>query len=326
MRVIDVHTHMLSQDWLDSILKHGGKYGLIQAIGGAKVISMDGAPFMTLTDGMFDYEMRIREMDKAGVDLAIVSLTCPNVFWGGREISLATARAINDDMARQQERFPERIRWFASLPWQHPDDAVAELARARANGAVGVMQIATVSGAPLTDATFAPTWAAIEAADLPVLVHPGAPPGFKDMGMFDYNLIANIGFMFDTTLAITRMIYDGFFDRHPAIKVIASHGGASLPYLVGRLDQCWNNMPPTRINTSRPPSTYLKQIYYDSVVYTPDALEMCLRVGGIDKVLYGSDYPHNIGDMRGCRERVDALPAAQRDAVRGGNAERIFRL
>jgi len=141
-----------------------------------------------------------------------------------------------------------------------------------------------------------------------------------------YNLIASVGFMFDTSLAVSRMIFDGFFDRYPSLKLIASHGGGTLPYIAGRLDICFDNMPACREKISQKPSAYLKRIYYDSVVFQQESLELAIKVGGEDKVLYGSDFPHNIGDMKGCLARVDALAAAQRDAVRGGNAMRIFRL
>jgi aminocarboxymuconate-semialdehyde decarboxylase len=325
--VIDVHTHMLSDAWVAAIKAHGGpKYAIGAARGGGEAVFLDGAPFMTLMPGMFDYAMRIRAMDEAGVDIAIVSLTCPNVFWGGRTVSLDTARAVNDDMAAAQARYPARIRWLANLPWQHAADAVAELRRAHGNGAVGVMTLGNIAGAHLTDAQFTPIWRAIEALDLPVLVHPTVPQGAAAMAMDAYNLVANIGFMFDTTLAFTRMIYDGFLDRHPGLKLIAAHAGATLPYIAGRLDRCHEMMPACRANISAPPSHYLRQLYYDTVTYTAEALTTCLAVAGADRLLYGSDYPHNIGDMRGCLARVDALPAAERDAARGGNAARIFGL
>jgi aminocarboxymuconate-semialdehyde decarboxylase len=141
-----------------------------------------------------------------------------------------------------------------------------------------------------------------------------------------YNLIASVGFMFDTSLAVSRMIFDGFFDRYPDLKLIASHGGGALPYFAGRLDICHANMPAARVRISASPSTYLKRIFYDSVVFQQESLELAIKVGGETNVLYGSDYPHNIGDMKGCLARVDALPPATRDAVRGGNAARIFRL
>ena len=327
MKVIDVHTHMLSHAYLGLLKKHGGGYKLRKVLGGQTGVVKHGAPFMTLMPGMFDYELRLRAMDEAGVDMAIVTLTSPNVFWGSAKQSLEAARLMNDDMAAQQRRYPERIRFMCSLPWQHARLAVAELKRACEElGAVGVMQLANVDGASLTDRRFAPVWKEIDRRSLPVLIHPSAPPATKQLDVMKYNLIASVGFMFDTSLAVSRMIFDGFFDRYPNLKLIAAHGGGTLPYLAGRLDICFENMPACRERISRKPSTYLKQIYYDSVVFQQESLELAIKVGGEDKVLYGSDYPHNIGDMKGCLARVDALWPEVRDKVRGGNAQRIFRL
>jgi aminocarboxymuconate-semialdehyde decarboxylase len=327
VKVIDVHTHMLNDAWLASLKKHGGGYQVKEVVGGQTGILKDGAPFMTLMPGMFDYELRLRAMDQAGVDLAVVTLTSPNVFWGSARQSLEAARRVNDDMAAQSRRFPERIRFMCSLPWQHAKLAVAELSRACDElGAVGVMQLANVDGVSLTDRRFAPVWKEIDRRGLPVLVHPSAPAGTAELDLIKYHLIASVGFMFDTSLAVSRMIFDGFFDRYPDLKLIAAHGGGALPYIAGRLDICFDNMPACREKISQKPSSYLKRIYFDSVVFQQESLELALRVGGEDKVLYGSDYPHNIGDMKGCLARVDALPPAQRDAVRGGNAMRIFKL
>jgi len=327
MKVVDVHTHMLNEAFLGLLRKHGGGYKVKKVVGGQTGIFKDGAPFMTLMPGMFDYELRIRAMDQARVDLAIVTLTSPNVYWGSARTSLQAAKTMNDDMAAQQRRHPERIRFMCSLPWQHAKLALAELKRACDElGAVGVMVLANIDGASLTERRFAPVWKEIDRRGLPVLVHPSAPPGTAELDVMRYNLIASVGFMFDTSLAVARMIFDGFFDRYPSLKLIASHGGGALPYIAGRLDICFANMPACRERISSPPSSYLKKIFYDSVVFQQESLELALKVGGAGNVLYGSDYPHNIGDMKGCLARVDALPPAQRDAVRGGNAVRIFKL
>lgn len=324
--VIDVHTHMLNEHWLEQLVAHGGNYELSE-FKGQRVIRADGAPFMTLMEPMFDYEKRIADMDDAGVDMAIVSLTCPSVFWGGEAVSAALAQYMNDDMAAQQKLHPDRIRYFATLPWQHPDAAVAELARAcDEKGAVGVFVSANISGMSLTDPHLKPVWDAIDARGLPVLLHPTAPPGVGEMDMQRFNLVASIGFMFDTTMAVSRMIYDGFFDTYTNLKIIACHAGGALPYLFGRLDICHMNMPGAREVISELPSTYADRIYYDSVTFQQEALELAINVGGSANMLFGSDYPHNIGDMKGCLSRVDALPADQRDAARGKNAERIFNL
>jgi aminocarboxymuconate-semialdehyde decarboxylase len=325
--VIDVHTHMLTKEWLALLEQHGGpRYTLKDVRGGLKAIHLDGAPFMTPVPNMFDWEARIRNMDQARVDIAVTSLTCPNAFWGSAEVSLKAARVMNDDMARAQKTWPSRIRWFASLPWQHERLALDELRRACDAGAVGVMVLANINGKALTDAGFANIWKEIDRRALPVLVHPSAPPGSAELGLHEFQLTAPIGFTFDTSLAVARCIYDGFFDRFPNLKLIAAHGGGALPYLVGRLDICWHNIPAASAKTKQPPSETMRRIYVDSVVFQQSVLNLAVEVCGESNVLYGSDYPHTIGDMVGCLSRVDALSPSVRDKVRGSNAQRIFKL
>jgi len=328
MTVIDVHTHMLTHEWIDLLRAHGGgKYSVKKTPAQQDAVHLYDAPFMTLMPGMWDYDLRIAAMDKAKVDLAIISLTCPNVFWGGREISLKAAQLVNDSMAEQQRARPDRIRWFASLPWQYAEDALAELNRACAAGAVGVMVLGSIDGKDLIDPTFAPVWAEIDRRKLPVLVHPTAPQGVREMHMEAFNLIPPVGFMFDTTLAFAHMIFSGFLDRYPNIKLIAAHGGAALPYLAGRFDICHERIPACSAVIKEKPSRYLQRLYYDTVLFEQDALELCIKVAGSpDNVLYGSDYPHNIGDMAGCLARVNALPADQARRINSKNAERIFGL
>lgn len=328
MPVIDVHTHMLTREYLDLLDARGGPlYRLVETAGGERLITMHEAPFFTITTPMWDYDRRINDMDASGVDLAIVSLTCPNAYFGDAEASVFAARMVNDSMAEQQSIRPDRIRWFASLPWQYETQALDELSRAVGAGAVGVMVIANISGASLVEPRFAKIWAAIDALGLPVLVHPGAPQGIEQMGMERFALVPPIGFAFDTTLAFSKMILSGFLDRHQNLKLIAAHGGGALPYLAARLDKCHEKMPAASEVIDEKPSEYLKRIYYDAVLYSPSALELCIEIAGSDeRVLYGSDYPHNIGDMKGCLARVDELPAASAKRVRGENAVRLFNL
>lgn len=328
MTVIDVHTHMLTLEFLELMRNaSGGKYEIKKTRAGQDTIWHDGAPFMTLFSGMWDYDERISAMDAAKVDVAIVSLTSPNVYWGDRATSLKAAQMVNDSMAEQQRARPDRIRWFASLPWQFTDDATTELVRATGNGAVGVMVLANIDGRDLTDPGFAQVWQAIDALGLPVLVHPTAPQGVAALHMHEFGLVPPVGFMVDTTLAFARMIYAGFIDTYPNLKLIAAHGGATLPYIAGRLDRCHEMIPACAEVIRDKPSSYLQRIWYDTVVYDQRALEMCIAVAGSDeRVLYGSDYPHNIGDMVGCLARVNALKPAVAKRVAGKNAEKLFRL
>ena len=328
MPVIDIHTHMLTLEWIELLRSHGGgKYSVKKTKANQDAIHLFDAPFMTLMPGMWDYDLRIKNMDKAKVDVAIVSLTCPNVFWGGREVSLKAARIVNNSMSEQQRAKPDRIRWFASLPWQYADEAKAELARCVKGGAVGIMVLGSIDGNDLIAPQFAPIWQEIDQLGLPVLVHPTAPQGVREMHMEGFNLIPPVGFMFDTTLAFAHMIFSGFLDKYPNVKLIAAHGGAALPYLAGRFDICHERIPACSAVIKEKPSDYLRRIYYDTVVYDPAALELCIKVAGSsDNVLYGSDYPHNIGDMVGCLARVNALPGGKAKQIAGKNAERIFRL
>lgn len=328
MTVIDVHTHMLTEDYLGLLDQHGApKYRRATQANGEQTIRCFDAPFFTLDRAMWDYERRIRDMDSAGVDLAIVSLTCPNAYFGNAEISLRAARGVNESMAREQSLRPDRIRWFASLPWQFPALAIRELERSVDAGAVGVIVIATVDGRPLTDPAFADIWTAIDRCELPVLVHPGPPVGATELGLAEFGLVPATGFPFDTTIAFARLFLDGFLDRYPRLKLIAAHGGGALPYLAARLDRCHEILPAASTRTRTRPSEYLKRIFYDAVVYSEAALKLLIEVAGTDeRVLFGSDYPHTIGDMAGCLRRAASLPSGSARRVKGQNAEKLFRL
>jgi aminocarboxymuconate-semialdehyde decarboxylase len=327
MTVIDVHVHRLTREYLEQLSQYGGpKYDVKPTKAGQESVHMKGVPFMTLTSPMWDDEQRIKDMDAAGVDVAVVSLTCPSASFGTADVSLQVSQSINDSMAALQTAHPDRFRWFATLPWLYADLAVAELKRAVENGAVSVFVSANVDENSLTDPMFAPIWQAIDDLALPVLIHPTAPQGLSELDMAQYGMIPPIGFTFDTTLSVSRMILSGFLDRYPNLKIIAGHGGGTLPYLAGRLDRCHEMIPACSDIIKDKPSEYLKRIYYDSVVYTQEALELCIKVGGEENVMYGSDYPHNIGDMAGCLSRTNALAGDLAKKVNSENALKIFNI
>lgn len=325
--VIDVHTHMYTQKWLELLRAHGGPdLEVKKSLDSPNTVFYRGASFCVLEDPHFDYEVRIKSMNAAGVDMAIITMPAPSVFWGGPEHSLEAAVTANNAFAEAQSLYPDRIRWMASLPWEYPESAVKELERACEIGAVGVLTLGNINGRHLSDELFEPIWEAIDKRRLPVLLHPTYPPGIDELGLTQYAMVASIGFMIDTSTAVIRMIGDGFFDRFPNLKLIVAHAGGTLPYLVGRLDRVFDKTRRARVNIDRPPSEYLRHLYYDAVTYRQESLEMCVQVGGEDRVMYGSDYPFNIGDMVGCLGRVNTLSAPAREKVRGDNAVRIFGL
>ena len=322
---IDIHSHMLCEEWLALFKAHSGpRFSIRQVMGGREVIHAEGVPFMTPTPGMFDYKARFAAMDAAGVGVAVLSLTGPNVYWGDAEASARAARVINDSFADAQRAFPERIRWLASLPLQFPGQALAELERAVAGGALGVMALANIGGAAWTDPLFAPVWAELDRRALPVFMHPTVPCGADRMGMADYQLSASVGFPFDSTMAVSRMIYDGFFDRYPNLKLVVAHGGGALPFLAARLDRCWEVIPACRANIARPPSEYLRRIYADTALYSREALRDAIEAFGGQHVMYGTDFPHTNSDMGPSLARINELPPELRDDVRGRNALRVF--
>lgn len=317
--VIDIHTHMYTRRWLDA-LKASGDPDTVVVPGNPESIAYRGVNYATLAANMFDWEARIAQMDAAGVDIAVISLTAPNVYWGTLQQSAAAARIANDEYAEAQARWPRRIRWFASLPWDDADQAIAELHRARAAGAVGVCMLTNIKGQELIDAKFAPVWAEIDRIDVPVFIHPTTP--FVDgFGLGAYGMANTIGFTTDTTTCFAKFLLSGFFARYPRVRPIASHGGGTLPFLMGRFDRMWE-ISAARRDVPQPPSTYLRRILFDSIVYDQRTMEYLVATVGADRVLYGSDYPFRLGDMKGVLGRVDALSPADRDAVRGLNAAR----
>jgi len=326
VQIIDVHTHMFTRRWLELLRAHGHPYSVQVRPDRRDEIFRGPTAVVFPQPGHFDYHLRIEAMDAAGIDVSIVSLTCPNVYWGGENVSGEAARESNASMADAQRIHRDRIRWFASLPWEYPERAVAELRRSCDEGAVGVMVIANIAGRSLTEPAFAPIWAEIDRRALPVLVHPGEPPGADFMDMGAYDLSWSVGFMFDTTLAITRMIFDGFLDRYPNLKLIAAHGGGALPYLVGRFEKGDDVELPARRRMTVSPTDYLRRIWYDCITYDRGALEYLVSVVGADRVLFGTDWPHQVHAVKESLANTAALPADHRDAIRGGNALRLFHL
>lgn len=326
MPIIDVHTHMFTRGWLE-LLRTGGKpYSIKVRPDGKEEIFRGDTPVVFPQPGHFDYALRLKQMDEAGIDVSIVSLTCPSVHWGDAETSAGAARESNATMAEAQRTYPGRIRWLASLPWEYPERALAELARSCDEGAVGVMVIANIAGRSLTEAAFAPTWKEIDRRALPVLVHPGEPPGADLMDMGLYDLSWSVGFMFDTTLCFTRMIFDGFLDLYPNLTLIASHGGGTLPYLLGRFEKGDEVELPQRRKMKAKPTDYLRRIYYDCITYDVRPLKYLISIVGAERVMFGTDWPHQVHDIKGSMAHTAMLPPDQCAAIRGANATRLFKL
>ncbi|MEE2745340.1 MAG: amidohydrolase family protein [Pseudomonadota bacterium] len=327
MTVVDIHTHMFGHTWLEMLHKYGApSYSAGTMSDGRDYLMEKGAPACALEEEAFDYGARIAAMDKHGIDIAVVSLTSPNVYWGGEEVSSETARLVNDEMAQGQVLYPDRIRWLASLPFEYPNKAIDELHRSIEKGAVGVMVTASINGKHLIDPLFDPIWSEINKLALPVLVHPTAPFGAKeaDFGI-ERILMPGAGFMFDTTLGIARMAVNGFFERFSDLNIIASHGGGYLPYVNGRIDMFFKVETLVKQKINKLPSEYLGRIYYDAVLYDPGALALCIDIAGYEKVLFGTDFPMPC-DIPQLYEIIGSRSPEEEKAIKGQNAIKLFGL
>ncbi|MBL8552488.1 MAG: amidohydrolase [Hyphomonadaceae bacterium] len=327
-RVIDVHTHMFTTGYVEALRASDDPLVSIappDANERYEGIRYKGDVILRLSPTMLDWDLRIAGMDRGGVDIGIISLTAPNVYWGSRAISRRSAEAINAGYAEAQQQHPTRIRWFASLPWDYPEDAIAVLRQAKTMGATGVCTLTNIRGRPLTHEDYRPIWREIEAMEMPVFVHPTSPRNPEDLE--GYNLGNTVGMTNETSLCFARMMLSGFLDAFPRLELVAAHGGGTLPYIIGRLDQRWRQDRAVRTPSSQQiPSAYLRRLWFDALVYDEATMRFFVEQVGADRIIYGSDFPFRIGDMEGVIARASALPAAQRDAILNGNAARLFKL
>jgi aminocarboxymuconate-semialdehyde decarboxylase len=153
-----------------------------------------------------------------------------------------------------------------------------------------------VDGLPLDDPGFMPVYEKAVKLDVPLFLHPTSPINSK--AMEDYRLVPILGFGVDTSIAVLRLVFSGVLKRIPGLKLVASHLGGVYPYLRGRIETGFNAYPECKVKISESPSKYLKEIWMDSIIYDADVLMSTIAFSGADKIVMGSDHPHQIGDMR----------------------------
>ena len=277
---------------------------------------------------MTDLATRLADMDAAGIDVQIVMPPPPQCYYTLEPKLAADATAIvNDgirDWCRQQ---PARFAGLGSVPMQAPEAAVAELRRCmRELGLKGVQILTNVAGKELSDPDFAPFWAEAEALGAVVLIHPNGFTQADRLRRFYFNNV--IGNPLDTSIALHYLIFDGVLERHPDLKLIAVHGGGYLPAYSGRIDHAWGARTDAHGDLPNPPTTYLKRIYFDTVVFTAHQLDALVRQFGPDKLLMGTDYPYDMAeaDPIGHLASATTLDFAAFAAIAGQNAKSLFSL
>lgn len=318
---IDAHTHFFPTEYLRLLEERAVGIGARVDRSGRRYLVQGDSRIVTLTAPMTDVEPRLRMMDEAGIDVQILSLTTPNVYlFEGSDQALA-ARVCNDAFARLRDRHPRRFRCLASIPLGDPEAAVAELDRALGSLRLdGVIIGTNVAGQTLDGERFAPFFRRADELGAAILLHPMAP-AVGTRHMENFALVPMVGFIFDTSLAVARLVYSGFFGRHPRIRFLVPHLGGAVPYLVGRWDFGYEAYPECREQLAAPPSEHLQNLYYDTVSFHPPALRCAAETFGARRIVFGSDYPHVIGDPQRALRAIAAagFSAEEQAAITGGN-------
>jgi aminocarboxymuconate-semialdehyde decarboxylase len=326
---IDIHAHYFPERFLDLIARAGGAFGASVDRSNARGPSLvtGGSRTPPLDATYWDLDKRRRAMDRQGVAVHALSLTAPMVYFADGELGQRLAEAVNDSMSEAHRAFPDRFVGCATLPLQDPKRAVAELERAAAlPGIRGVYLGTNVNGRELSDAAFAPVFAACETRRLPVLLHPLNVIGAARLGAFYLNNL--LGNPFDTAVAAAHLVFGGVLDRHPKLQVCLPHAGGAMPYLVGRLQHGQRVRPENQKVAKRPFSSYLRRFTYDTISHAPASMRYLIDLVGADRVMLGSDYCFDMGPARP-REIVDTqlrLSAADRARILSGNARRLLGL
>lgn len=327
--IVDVHTHILPPQYLEKLIAWGSRrFEVTTDATGRTILKYKGARFLGVTKEMASTEDRLRDMDRLGIDVQVVSLSCPNTYFAEGPEAVWLARSMNDHFATVCRQHPGRLKALASLPLTAGmPDALQELDRATEElGMVGVVLGSHVAGRSLAEPEFEPLFARLDQRRLPAFLHPMEPLASDQMR--DFGLGPMVGFMFETTLTVARMVYGGVFDRYPNFPFIVPHLGATLPYLMERLDNGYRAYRSNYDYAPRLPSHYCRRLYYDTVSFHKPALTCALMSVGPDRLVMGSDYPHVIGDLRRAVASIQELDAPLTDQrkILGETARQIFRL
>lgn len=326
VETIDVHAHALQPAVMGLVAGqpgHAAQQEQDRRFFGAESATVNGAQLGRIGPLLTDPAPRLAAMDAAGVDRQLVSPMPLYHSWADTPLAQRITRLTNTGVAELVASHPGRLTGLGTVPLQHPQLAVTELDHAVTELGLAGVQIGTAyAGRELSDPAYADFWARAEELAAVVFVHPwGCSLGER----LDQHYLSNtVGNPTETTVALSHLIFSGLLDSHPGLRLVAAHGGGYLPTYIGRSDHAWSARPDAH-GCAEPPSSYLRRIWFDSLVYTPQALRHLVEVAGGQQVVLGSDYPFDMG----VEDPVDRLVAAGLDpadeaAVRGGNAARLL--
>jgi aminocarboxymuconate-semialdehyde decarboxylase len=277
---IDIHCHTYPVEYVNEV-------GTLSKKGAEEVLFSADIP-IPIWDSA---EKRLAKMDELGIDVEVLSTTLPPQSFGDKA-DLHLAQMTNDFNAGLCSKYPKRFKAFANVPLFNPSNAIKELHRAINDlGFVGIATGTFISRIPLMTPEYLPFLAEVNRMKLPIHIHPSLPIGIEILRQ--YKLAGLLGFLFETTLTATKMVFDGVFEKFPDIVLILSHFGATLPFLFQRVDDGYKGFPDIRENIPKLPSEYFKRFYYDTASSFTRSTFMCTYdFVGPERVVFGTDDPY----------------------------------
>jgi aminocarboxymuconate-semialdehyde decarboxylase len=238
-------------------------------------------------------ERRIREMDEQGIDMEALSIN-PQWYRAERDLVTKVIRIQNERLAEFCATYPDRFVAFASVALQYPDLAVQQLVDGvKRLGLRGAAVGASVAGKEFSDPMFHPFWAKAEELGVLIFIHPQSTPDLAPRLKGNGWLANTIGNPLDTTIALSHLIFEGTLDRFPGLKICSAHGGGYLPSYAPRSDNCLRVAPDmdTGVKLKKKPTQYLRDMYYDTLVFTSEALRHLAAEVGSNRLVIGTDHP-----------------------------------
>jgi aminocarboxymuconate-semialdehyde decarboxylase len=328
--VVDLHNHVLTpacQALVEGLASP--RFDPFSFYSNDETKAYNAAHFAALLPQLTEPDRRLADMDRMGVDVQALSVAPPQFYyWADPALGRRLARLQNEHLAELVTGRPDRFVGLATVPLQDVDAAVAELDFAVGQlGLRGVEICTNVNGLDLDDGRFRPFFARAAELGAVVLVH---PHGFTQAErLMDYYLVNVVGNPLESTIAATRLIHGGVLEALPDLRLCVVHGGGYLPFYASRMDHAWRERPEGRHHIpDRPPSTYLRQLYVDCLVYDPAHLAFLVQQMGAERVVVGTDYPYDMGnyDPVGLVEATPGLSDDDRRMILGGNAATLLRL
>ena len=330
--VIDVHCHMMTAAASELVAEHYSPDHIFanepyDLYAGTPSRDQNKSLGPTLLPKLGGVGPRLADMDRMGVDVQVLApFVSQNFYWTDAALGQQLSRLQNERLAEVVATHPDRFAAIGTVPLQDTATAVAELDHLVGSlGMKGVQISSNIDGLDLDDRRFVPFWERAQELGAVVLIHPS---GFTDARRLDDWFLTNlIGNPLDSTIALSRLIFSGRLAQFPDLRWVVVHGGGYMPFYNARLDHGWEARPEARVNIDQPPSTYLRQVYFDTMVFSPRELSHLLEFAGADHVLLGTDYPFDMGEVDpvGLTGRVD-LGDEERAQIRGGNAAELFGL